>query len=271
MTKSTAMKIDRSHPCRMVRGDRFFDNLNRFIASSFYKIFTDSIYDQRRSLTQQEVPYRVLSHWDQQQLLECERESEKGWRKFNLVEILWLQIIQELRKFGLPLSIIQITKAYFFERYYDPEATPYLDFYLIAAMGFNKPVYMIIFPDGKSEFFEYTEYQNALTLQLLGSHINLSINEMLRKIQVSQGTNPQFPKEMPQELDKVFEFFNKEDFDSATIYKKEGEIDRVELVRKQTKDVKVAEILNQSENQDLCIKKRAGQVIHISQTKITKI
>jgi DNA-binding transcriptional MerR regulator len=276
MTKSPEdekIKVQRLHPCRMVRGDNFQVNLGRLVSSSFYKIFTESLYSRRRTLSQQETSYRVLSHWDLEGLLECERDSEKGWRKFNVVEILWLQIIQELRKLGLPIGIIRTTKAYFFEHRHDSDSIPYLDYYLTAAMGFNKPVYMLVFPDGTSEFLEYNEYQNALALRLLGSHVNLSLNDMLAKIQLKKGTTPHFPLELelPPELASAFEFVKEETCESATIHKKNGEVDRVELNQKPSNDTRLHELLNQSENQDIMIKKRNGQVILMTQTKIKKV
>lgn len=82
-----------------------------------------------------------------------------------------------------------------------------------------------------------------------------------------------FPLEMEvqSELAKTFELFKEERCDSATIRKKNGVIDRIELNQKPSPDTKIHEILGQSENQDIIIKKREGRVIHMDQTKIKKI
>jgi len=140
-------------------------------------------------------------------------------------------------------------------------------------MVFNKPVYLLVFPDGTLEFLEYSEYQTALALQLVGSHVNLSLNDLLGEIQVKKGADPHFPFqiEVPPVVAEAFASFKEEKYDSLAIHKKNGEIDRVEMNQKLSPDIKPLELLSQSENQDIMIKKREGQVILLTQRKIKKV
>jgi hypothetical protein len=208
--ETSKKKLVGTHPSAMVRGEAFEDNLEALLNSKFYKNFIAVIRSNRCSISQQDVSYRVISHWDTQGLIECERDSEKGWRKFNLMETLWLQIIQELRKFGLPITTIGVTKNYFFESCNNPDAAPYIEFYLASAMALNRPVHIIVFPDGGCELFDYTEYKNALALHLLQGHLNLSLNHLLEKISVKPGTHPSYPieRELSKELSKVIDVLN---------------------------------------------------------------
>lgn len=79
---------------------------------------------------------------------------------------------------------------------------------------------------------------NLLKSQRIRSHFNLSLNNILGKIQMKKGANSRFPLEMeaPPELAKAFECFKEEKCDSATIHKKNGTIDRVELNQKPSTD-----------------------------------
>lgn len=54
------------------------------------------------------VTSKNLLHWKNNNLLFESKKSEIGWSKFNFVEYIWLQIIVELRSFGL--SIEKISK-----------------------------------------------------------------------------------------------------------------------------------------------------------------
>ncbi|MBS0626729.1 MAG: MerR family transcriptional regulator [Verrucomicrobia bacterium] len=62
------------------------------------------------------ISYRVLNHWDEEGLLECVRDSEKGWRKFNLIEGFWVHAIEALRKMGLSFqSLGKVKRCIFHE------------------------------------------------------------------------------------------------------------------------------------------------------------
>lgn len=52
------------------------------------------------------VTHRWITHWDDQGLLP-EKNKEGKWRKFNLVEYVWLKMIIKLRSFNVPLEIIK--------------------------------------------------------------------------------------------------------------------------------------------------------------------
>lgn len=269
--KRSKSTLDHTHPSIMVRGDTFQIRLEAFLESEFYKKFIKAIRSKRSTISQQDVSYRVISYWDTQGLIECERDSEKGWRKFNLVETLWLQVIQELRKFGLTTNTISIAKTYFFETNNNSDAVPYLDFYLASAMALNRPVCLIVFPSGACELFDHTEYKDALALQLLDIHLNLSLNDLLQKISVK--AHPSYPleRELSKELSKVVDILNSSNYETATIRKKGNVIDRVELAHKPENDARIHEMLNQKEDQDIVVKKRRGKIIHVSQTAIEKI
>src|SRR5882724_9837799 len=49
---------------------------------------------------------RVLSHWIKQRLLPYTFD-EKGWRKFNFIEFIWIKVIQELRRLGISIQEIE--------------------------------------------------------------------------------------------------------------------------------------------------------------------
>ena len=89
------------------RGHIFVSNLQKLIDSK-QALENLKILSQRTcQLDTNLISYRTLHHWDSMGLIECGRESSKsGWRKFNLVEVLWLHVIIKSRDMGVSLERI---------------------------------------------------------------------------------------------------------------------------------------------------------------------
>ncbi len=93
-------------------------HLNQNLTTSFESEVCQKMVENFRTrnltLQQDDVPYRVLSHWDSAGLLECERENGSGWRRFNLIErldylSLRLEIFVEVRPlFCRGLALISV-------------------------------------------------------------------------------------------------------------------------------------------------------------------
>jgi len=62
------------------------------------------------------IASRVLSHWKNNDLLSGNRESDKGWSRFNFIDYIWLKSIQEMRNFGLSLETIKKVKKALYEK-----------------------------------------------------------------------------------------------------------------------------------------------------------
>lgn len=60
------------------------------------------------------VSYTELNYWDKKELLRSERASEAQWRKFNFFDIVWLNIIREMRVFGIKTDHIKYFKETLF-------------------------------------------------------------------------------------------------------------------------------------------------------------
>ena len=58
------------------------------------------------------ISYRELNHWSSKGLL-FEQNEEGKWRRFNVIEYIWLQIVKELRFYNFPINIIKLIKDQF--------------------------------------------------------------------------------------------------------------------------------------------------------------
>ena len=88
------------------------------------------------------ISYRVLNHWDKKGLLPKNLRQNRGWRKFNFIENVWIQVIVELRNFGLPLE--KIAKVYKNIMNRD------FEYFVNKALHSATDIYIIISPDGKA-------------------------------------------------------------------------------------------------------------------------
>ena len=102
----------------IVRGDSFWPNLIKIENSEKALHILKQLRTRKTAIEKNEIPYRVLNHWDSLNLIECDRESSKGWRRFNLIEGLWISVIKKGRELGLSLDKIAKAKPYFFENIY---------------------------------------------------------------------------------------------------------------------------------------------------------
>jgi DNA-binding transcriptional MerR regulator len=68
------------------------------------KILNDRSVDIKVDLS-----YRVKSSWDKYGLIDSDRENLE-WRRFSLLDAVWIEIIKRLRDFGFPLDSIKKLK-----------------------------------------------------------------------------------------------------------------------------------------------------------------
>lgn len=245
---------------RAVLGDRFFINLGTISGSDVCKKFRKDIR-LRQHVIQNCVSCRVMNHWEAQDLIECERNNDSGWRKFSIIEYVWLRIVHKLRELGLPLAKIAKIKPFYFERENGTDKTTFVTYYLTAIRLFKQPVYFVILLDeGQAEFLDYHEFHAAL--EFLGSYICINLNELLNTIFVKK-IEPIYPIFAPvsKNLNEALDLLENEEYDTATIYRKGKLIQKVELDKHFDKNTPDDEILDDHENTDFIKKKRKGVVI----------
>jgi len=183
--------------------------------------------------------YRVLSHWDSKGLIECERESMDGWRKFNLVEALWVSVIQKLRHLNTSLENIGHLKEDFFE-IIDWECPISLaEYYALCAVFLEKPTFLVVAPPWWSDFFSYEELLIALAKTRFESCIIVHLNPLLNKLLPKEGVKSRFPfpTGITYEQQEILEILAKEDFDRITFRKEKGKIYRCDIEKGFAPDV----------------------------------
>jgi DNA-binding transcriptional MerR regulator len=70
---------------------------------------SENIKTRQFTMTDVGISSRLLNHWDKSGLL-MEDYEERKWKKFNLIEYTWLQIVSEMRKYDLSHENIRNVK-----------------------------------------------------------------------------------------------------------------------------------------------------------------
>ena len=71
------------------------------------EMWLDFFYEKKYRLTEENLSYRVVSHWEKLGLISSNRPADKGWRKYSIYDLMWLHIVMELRSVGYPLEQIK--------------------------------------------------------------------------------------------------------------------------------------------------------------------
>ncbi len=147
----------------------------------------DALHLPRYTVSNTNQSYRTINNWDENKILFENTERGNGWRKFSIVEIVWIEIIKELRKFGLSLSSIKILRDKNFIIKKDDSFDPILLAFYIARVMNGDDVLLVADAEGNGSFCRIEDYINSQIIKPLpASYIMVSINKIYFRISKNQ-------------------------------------------------------------------------------------
>jgi len=264
--------LTREEAISQCRGHNFSILLLDFFNSCGARELAKTFYERKIVSDDNTVSYRNLHHWEALGLIECKREGERGWRKYNLIETVWLRVIQQLRNFGFSLEKISKLKSLFFEDFHtEIYPAPLIEYYFLEAIALKSPIYLLVFEDGSGTLFDSFEYDKALKKRRLGDHLHIELNALLEGLGFGREVLQHFPfiKEFYEfPLSSMIKFGK---FDSITIRMKDGTIRLIEATQRLDRSADLNKILDGNDYQDIEIKQGDGQVVSIKRTTKIKI
>ncbi len=175
-------------PCNHIAGKVIDAYHNEAFDIGFYGYFknlsenkiSQILNSTERKITFESITYRQLNSWEQQNLLNGNREGRE-WRRFSVMDALWVKIIDELRSFGMSWEQIKGAKeSLAFESKKCGVAMPLLEFYTAFAIGNKMPALLLTFKDGISVPCSLTQYTAAKENVGVNNHIQISLNDLLQ-------------------------------------------------------------------------------------------
>ena len=115
--------------------DWFDSNFFGGFASSPSKI-KDQLNEQDHKIDDERLSSRLLNHWYKTGIIDDDRPNSKGWKKFSISELVWVQVVFKLRKFGLDLNRIKLVKNHIdvYNKLDESSNCLLLDFYIVVAI-----------------------------------------------------------------------------------------------------------------------------------------
>jgi len=239
----------------------------------------EGLRKKRFTLGRTDATSRVVNLWESEGVVEDPRNEGQGWRRYSLIDLVWLASIHELRTFGVPIETLRKAKDNLLGKEY-PMAEEYLkedpnapqpavpnlfEYYVLQAIQ-RTPVYLLVFADGDVEVATEHEYNTAPLISPLANHLRLSVNALVGKAapalkhppKYSPGVNPS-----AQELSILVAARNPE-VRRLTVRFKNGEPDLLETERDALGKT-VQQLMKEVQHGELTVKQQDGETVHLSQ------
>jgi hypothetical protein len=216
---------------------------------------------------------RVLSYWVKKGIVKpAQRTVEGGWFYFDRIESYWIDIVTQLREFGLDLDKIAIVRTTLFHE----EAYRFrmIDFCLMYSI-LRQPYLMIIYANGKTGFMTAKQYSQVISVTSLAPHLVFNFYTFAKEIfpnnQFSLGLkNPESAELTLAEM-KIVYYLRTGDYQEIKIRMKDGETYLIEATRKVDLPKKIIDVIRDAKYQDIEIKVENGRIVNISSTEKVKI
>ena len=220
-----------------------------------------------------EQPKRVLSYWVKRGIIKpTQRTKESGWFYFDRIESFWIDIVCQLREFGMDLDkIALVRKALFHEEVLHFRM---IDFCLMYSI-LRQPYLMIIFADGKTGFMTAKQYGKEIAIKSLTPHLVFNFYTFAKEIfpnnQFAWGLkNPESAELTVAEM-KILYYLRTGDYQEIKIRMRDGETYLIEAKRKVDLPPKIVDVIRDAKYQDIEIKVENGRIVNINSTEKVKI
>jgi len=145
---------------------------------SISNLLNDKIFKPKSG----DFSYRIINHWESNDLLSSSRNNGKGWRKYSIMDLVWLYIIQDMRTFGITLDLIKKVKNNLIKTSTEGASIfPLLEYYISISL-INTPCYLLIFSNGQAHPVTEHEYNSNREFSSKNNHLQINLNNILQKI-----------------------------------------------------------------------------------------
>ena len=162
----------------------FYNNLRNYFNTEAASYFSEQINHQKLRIDSDDFSYRIINHWEKNGLLLNIRPDGKGWRRYSVIDLLWINIIGSLRKFGFSIESLKSLRS-FIGQQIDGEDFNTLDlltYYTGKVLSQKLQTFVLVFSNGTMDIMNNSEYQEATSEVGINNHIKINLNNILKKI-----------------------------------------------------------------------------------------
>jgi len=214
------------------------------------------------------ITYRQLNSWEKEGLLSVQREGRE-WRRFSIIDAIWVKLVKELRDFGMSREQLKATKKSFeFECEKCGVAMPMLEFYTAFVIGAKMPVLILVFKDGVAVPCTFTQYKVAKERIGIDNHIQISLNDLMQEMFADVDLKPSIKNEAPLGVNEMelLAYLSLGKFESINVKFNNGKMEQFEGVQRIKAKKRIQEIMQEHKYQNITIQEEDGNITAIFQT-----
>lgn len=149
----------------------------------------EELNKQKYKIDYKRLSSRLLNHWYKTGIVYDDRIDGKGWKKFSVSELIWVQIVIKLRKFGLDLNRIKLAKNHIdiYNKLDESSNCLLLDFYIMVVLHSSIPIKLIVFESGQAEIVRQIDLNIANQMGMIPEDfIMIDLNKLLNNLFVKK-------------------------------------------------------------------------------------
>lgn len=223
--------------------------------------------DKERNIKLQTITRKQIYDWTKEGLIDANENN--GWRRFSIMDALWLKIICELREFGMGWNIIKLVRESLeFEKSKYKVGMPILEFYTAFAIGNKMPVLLLVFKDGICVPTNYTQYKVAREYGEVENHIQINLNKILQDFFPAVDLKPVNKNEIPVDVDEMelLAFLRLNNLEKATITYKNGKMQVVEGMQRVNASALISDVIKEHDYQKIEAVIEGGKKVSLMRT-----
>lgn len=232
----------------------------------------DKYIDFEKAKKKVEQSPRVLNNWAQQGIITSPEEGKK--RTYSRLDAIWIELVAQLREFGLGLEKIKRVRDFLFENKIEGSNFSPLKYAIVYSL-MVEPYILLIYNDGTINLMSKSQYLSYLNNQfILPIHISVNLLDVSKtefpKNSFADFSNTSDVTSLTQKELELLYYLRTGDYDEIKVRMENGEIYLIESSMKLNVNTKVVDIINKSAFQDIEIKVRNGKAILIKSTELKK-
>jgi DNA-binding transcriptional MerR regulator len=252
----------------VIRGDAFDFRFGDYFGTQDGKNISARLNEKIGTLQEGAASYRVISHWENEGLINDDRPTGTGWRKYSLMDRVWIGIIAELRKFGFPIEKIKKVKDDLSMKGYKFNCEfPILEIYVALALQ-KQRAFLLVFENGEAQPVTPNELAFNNDLGTISNYLSIGLNQILQSALPEKDLQPEFSRTFTlaeEELDLI-QLLRSTNCKEIKVTRRDGHIERIDA--KEDRDVKerIVDLLKVHDYQDIQITTANGKIVSLSRT-----
>lgn len=256
----------------------FYDALNQNELLKTFYLNSDgqemSVMMNEKKFTVKEIgfTYRQVNTWDASGLLDVERQGT-DWRLFSIMDKIWLNVIRELRKYGISLKqIAKIKKFLTLNHAVSIADLPILEIYSCLAPR-KIPTCIVVFEDASALICPYADWLSILLGQMVPNHLVVHMGPVFANAfgKQSMMPNPGRLTDLSREELNILQLIRENDYEQVHINYKGRKAEILEGLKRFDVHTKVTDVLKAKDYQRIELVNHNGELRQITAWERNKI